>query len=177
MVRPSVEFTHVFNFWKKKKNCLRFGWEFLLRAWFSIFKSSWRNQILVHRTKMREEDEEEEKKTASNKRTLNKVGIRKKRVAKVSVLQQQQQQKQQSSHSTINKIRVNKINCSTYILIYVITSGYCVFRATDDDDNIRNAYAHAELHAWCLPAKDQRREEEEEKNAHCYLTGRGFDSM
>lgn len=46
-------------------------------------------------------------------------------------------------HTTINKIGVNKINCSTYILIYVITIGYCVFRATDGDMHV------------CSPAKDQ----------------------
>lgn len=58
-----------------------------------------------------------------------------------------------SSRSTINKIRVNKINCSTNILMHVITSGYCVFRATDD---ARMYTPLRKMHAYVgSPAKDQ----------------------
>lgn len=123
MVRPRVEFTHMFIFEKS----LKFGWEISPVRVFAFFKSSWRNQILVHRTKMEEE----------MRMKGHRMWRKKRRVGSGSG---------SSGHTTINKIRVNKINCSTYILLYVITIGYFVCVS-----------CHWRRHAcmFVRPAKDQ----------------------
>lgn len=47
-------------------------------------------------------------------------------------------------------------------------SGYCVFRATDDDDD--DAYA-------CTFVRQQETDAKKKDIVHCYLTGRGLISM